>query len=692
MIRKLHGLWLCAFLVLCLSAWVHADEGMWTFDNIPKSTLKKKYGFDASARWLEHLQKSSVRFNNGGSGSFVSASGLVMTNHHVAADCLQKLGSQGIDYYKNGFYATSPDLEARCVDLELNVLMGIADVTSRVNQVVSPGMDAGKVFAAQQGVMSTIEKECSQNSGLRCDVVTLYQGGVYSLYKYKKYTDVRLVFAPEMDIAFFGGDPDNFTYPRFDLDVTFFRVYENNQPVHLEHYLHWSRKGAKPGELALVSGHPGTTNRLNTLAQLEYLRDKAYPFTLNLLKRRQSLLQEFSRQSEENARIAKEELFGIENSLKAYTGFSQGLMDPAVMKKKAESERGLLEKVSAKPEWQKAYGSAWEAIAQAQVELTQFYKERSLFDHESALNSELFSIARTLVRLAAEKSKPNEKRLREFGEANLPSLELELYSPAPLYDSFEKLKLTDSLQFMVEQIGGEHPVAKKILGGKTPGERAEELVSNTKLKDAAFRKQLAEGGSQAVNQSTDSMIVLAREIDAEARTLRARYEDKVQGVERVNHALLAKALFQISGTSIYPDATFTLRLSFGPVQGYEEDGKTIPPFTQFDGLYRRSADHGNTFPYRLPESWNQAKMKLTLSTPFNFVLTADIIGGNSGSPVVNGKGEVVGLIFDGNLQSLVWNFLYDDRQGRAVAVHSAGLIEALDKVYGADRVVQELRK
>ncbi len=686
------GSWICLSLVFTLSVPSYADEGMWTFDHLPKSALKKQYGFDVTPSWLEHLQKSSVRFNNGGSGSFVSSTGLVMTNHHVAADCLQKLGAQGKDYYKNGFHAAAPANEAPCVDLELNVLMGIEDVTSRVNHSVMPGMDAGKAFAAQQGAMSAIEKECSQSSGLRCDVVTLYQGGIYSLYKYKKFTDVRLVFSPEMGIAFFGGDPDNFTYPRFDLDVTFFRVYENNRPVRVQHYLRWSRGGAKAGELTLVLGHPGATNRLNTLAQLEYLRDKSYPFTLGLLKRRRQLLQEFSRQGEENARIAKEELFGIENSLKAYTGFYQGLMNPEVMKMKEQNEKVLHAAVSANPEWQKAYAGAWDAIAQAQAELSQFYKERSLFDRGSALNSELFNLARMLVRLAAEKSKPNEKRLREFGDSNLPSLELELYSPAPIYDSFEKLKLADSLQFMLEQVGPDYPLVKKILAGKTPRERAEELVLKTHLKDVAFRKQLAEGGQPAIDQSSDSMIVLAREIDAAARDLRARYEDKVQGVERANHALLAKALFKIHGTSIYPDATFTLRLSFGPVKGYEENGKTIPPFTQFDGLYQHSANHGNVFPYQLPESWTKAKSKLNLATPLNFVSTADIIGGNSGSPVVNTKGEVIGLIFDGNIQSLVWNFLYDDRQGRAIAVHSGGLIHALDKVYGASRVVRELRK
>jgi len=693
---KKHDAWrlkmvFCLATLIGMSSILWADEGMWPFNNVPQNLLKKKYGFEPPENWLTHLSLSSVRFNNGGSGSFVSASGLVMTNHHVAADCLQKLGTAGKDYYKTGFYAATLDQEARCADLELNVLAGIEEVTARVNRVVKPEMSDGQKFEAQRGLMSTIEKECSQSSGLRCDVVTLYQGGMFNLYKYRKYTDVRLVFSPEMDIAFFGGDPDNFTFPRYDLDVTFFRVYESGKPLAVEHFLRWSPRGAKEGDLVFVSGHPGDTNRMNTLAQLEYLRDKSYPFTLDLFKRRQALLQGFSRQGEENARIAKEELFGIENSLKARTGFYQGLLDPEIMKKKMESEKALREAVAANAEWRKQYGKAWNAIAEAQKKAAAFFLPRNLFDREVAFDSQLFALARNIVRLVAEKQKPNDTRLREYSEANLPSLELELYSPAPIYENFEQLKLADSLQFMEEKLGMENEMVRKVLSGMSPAERAKQLVTGCRLQDAAYRKQLVEGGPQAIAECQDPMISLARAIDPEARELRKNYEDMVQGVERANHALLASALFKMKGTSIYPDATFTLRLSFGPVKGYAENEKTVTPFTDFAGLYRHSASHGNVAPYQLPESWTKAKSNLNLATPFNFVSTADLIGGNSGSPVVNIMGEVVGLIFDGNIQSLVWNFLYDDRQGRAVSVDSRGLLEALEKIYSANRVVKELK-
>jgi hypothetical protein len=674
-----------------LSAPACADEGMWTFNNVPKAQLKKNHGFAPTESWLDHLRWSSVRFNNGGSGSFVSPSGLVMTNHHVAADCLQKLGTADKDYYKTGFYAASPEQEVRCADLELNVLAGIEEVTTRVNSVVKDGMNDGQKYEAQRGLMSIIEKECAQASGLRCDVVTLYQGGVYNLYKYRKYTDVRLVFSPEMEIAFFGGDPDNFTFPRYDLDVTFFRVYEEGKPLAVEHFLRWSTRGAKEGDLVFIAGHPGSTNRMHTLAQLEYQRSHVNPFSLDLLKRRQALLQRFSQQGEEEARIAKEELFGLENSLKARVGFQQGLSDPVVMKKKMASEKALREAVAANPEWQSQYGKTWDAIAEAQKKSAAHFLPRNLFDRGVAFDSQLFSIARHIVRLVSENQKPNDLRLREYSEANLPSLELELYSPAPVYGSFEQFKLTDSLQFMVEKLGMENELVRKVLAGKSPAERAKQLVSGSRLQEVPYRKELVQGGLQAVADCQDPVVALARAIDPESRELRKNFEDLVQGVERANHALLATVTFKMQGTSVYPDATFTLRLSFGPVKGYAENGKTVAPFTDFAGLYRHSASHGNVSPYHLPESWVKAKPKLNLSTPFNFVSTGDIIGGNSGSPVVNTAGEVVGLIFDGNIQSLVWNFLYDDRQGRAVSVDSRGLLEALERVYSARRVVEELK-
>ena len=684
--------WSLVFCPVFEGSLLKADEGMWPFDRVPKAQLKERYGFEPSDSWLEHVRLSSVRFNNGGSGSFVSAGGLVMTNHHVASDCIQKLSSAAKDYMHDGFYASKPDVEGRCPDLELNVLTAIEDVTTQINKAVRPEMDPAEAFKLQRGAMSALEKECADKTGLRCDVVTLYRGGVFNLYKYKKYTDVRLVFAPEYDTAFFGGDPDNFTYPRYNLDVAFLRVYEADKPVTLPHHLKWSTAGAREGEPVFVSGHPGGTDRMNTLARLEYLRDKSYPYILDRSTRLRGLLAQFSQQSEENARIAKEELFSIENTIKALAGYMAGLQDPALMARKAAAEKELRQAIAANAKMQASYGGAWEAIAQAQAELSQFYLERGLFEVGDAFESRLFDIARTLVRLVAEKQRPNNERLREYNEANLPSIELDLFSSAPIYDAFEKAKLADSLTFMVEQLGENHPLVQKVLNGNKPRQLAEDAVAQSQLKDVSVRKKLAEGGQQAIQGSTDPMIQLALRIDEDARRLRKRYEDRVQGVERANYALISKALFELKGTSIYPDATFTLRLSYGAVKGYEEAGKRLAPFTDFNGFYERSSLHGNRPPYSLPERWVERKGKLDLKSPFNFVSTPDIIGGNSGSPVINRQGEVVGLIFDGNIHSLVWNFQYDDQKGRAIAVHSEGILEALDKVYQAEELVRELRK
>ena len=667
-----------------------ADEGMWTLDNIPRAQIKQRYGFDPSDALLEHLRLASVRFNNGGSGSFVSPNGLVMTNHHIAADCVQKLNSQEKDYQRRGFTAANRDEEGKCPDLELNVLTALEDVTQLVNKEVRPEMSAAQSFAAQRAAMSALEKQCAAATGLRCDVVTLYQGGVYSLYKYKTYTDVRVVFTPEFDAAFFGGDPDNFTYPRYNLDVAFVRVYENGKPVSHPHFLKWSRNGPKERELVLVTGHPGATSRMNTVARLEYLRDKGYPFTLEHLQRQLAELQRFSAQSEENARITRDEIQSVQNGLKAIGGELEGLRDASLIQRKQAAERELRESVERDPVKKAAYGQAWDQIAKAQAELAQFYRERALLEGAVAFNSRLFEIARKLVRLTGEKQKPNAERLREYTDARLPSLELDLYSPAPIHESLEKATLGDSLSSLLEQLGPNHKVTQKALEGGNPQQLAELLVSQTRLKDVGVRKQLADGGSQAVQSSTDPMIRLALRVDEDARTVRKRYEDNVQGVERVNYALIAKALFALKGTSAYPDATFTLRLSFGQPLNYSDQGKNIPWFTRFAGLYERASQFGHKPPYQLPQRWMDGESKLNLNKPLNFVLTTDITGGNSGSPVVNRAGEIVGLIFDGNIQSLVWTFQYDDQRGRAIAVHSEGIIEALKSIYQAREVLAEL--
>ena len=666
-----------------------ADEGMWLYNAFPRDKVKAKYGFDLSQAWLDHVRLGSVRFNNGGSGSFVSPDGLTFTNHHVGAVCVQQLSTHGHDYIQEGFYAKTQAEEARCPDLELNELVGIEDVTSTVKAAAKPEMSSAEAGRAQRAAMSRIEKDCTSSTGLRCDVVTFYSGEVYNLYKYKKYTDVRLVFAPEFDAAFFGGDPDNFTYPRYDLDITFFRVYENDKPAHTENYLRWSKQGVRENELIFVSGHPGSTGRQRTIAQLEFLRDLDYPSRLETYKRRIALLQKFSGESEENARIAKEHLFSYQNGFKAVTGYLVPLNDRQIMATKQADEAKLQATFKAEPK-NKAAPNPWDEISESVKVQREMYLPLTYIERNRGFNSQLASFARWLVRATAEKTKPSEQRLREYRDSALPSLEQELFSTAPIYKSIETVTLADSLAQMRDALGAENPVVRKVLNGKTPEDAAKDLIANTKLDDVSVRKQLYQGGTAAVVSSNDPLIALMREIDPDARELRKQYDDKVDAVERRAGAAINRTRFAHSGFNHPPDATFTLRLSYGAVKGYVENGKKIPYFTTFAGGFEHAAEHGNQPPYKLPESWTRVKSSLNLATPLNYVSTADIIGGNSGSPTLDRKGEIVGIIFDGNIQSLAWNFVYDDKQARSVHVDSRGIVEALRKIYGATALVDEL--
>ncbi len=665
-----------------------ANEGMWLFNDPPRKLLQEKHGFDATATWLEHVQESSVRFNSGGSGSFVSEDGLIMSNHHVAADGLQKLGDKDHNYYRDGFYARARAEEKRCHDLELNVLMSIADVTERVNAVVKPEMAAEKAFLARRSVMAEIEKESLDQTGLRSDVVTLYQGGKYHLYRFKKYTDVRLVFAPEQQIAFFGGDPDNFEYPRFDLDVAFFRAYEKGQPAKIKHYLKWSKAGAAENELIFVSGHPGRTSRLLTVAELEYHRDQRLPYALRRLYNSEVVLTAYSARSEENARRAKEDLFGIQNSRKAYTGMLAGLLGPDLMAKRQSEETKLRAETARNPQLQDVAG-AWDRIGQAQRIIADQALKYNLLEAAHGFHSTLFDIARTLVRAGEERPKPNGERLREFVESARESLEFRLFSEEPLYEDFEQLKLADSLTWLIGHLGYGHALVQKVMAGKSPQNRAAELVKGAKVKDVAVRKKIYAGDKTALNAAQDSMIDLARLIDEEARAVRKIMETQSE-IKQQAYAQIGRARFAVLGTSTYPDATFTLRLAFGVVAGYEENGGQIPFETTLAGLYERSVEQKNKPPFDLPPLWAKRKGKLDLKTPFNFVSTADIIGGNSGSPVINRNAELVGLIFDGNIQSLVLDYGYSENQARAVSVHSRAIMEALRKVYDARPLADEL--
>ncbi|HYK22787.1 MAG TPA: S46 family peptidase [Pyrinomonadaceae bacterium] len=688
--RFFSALLLALFASQTLYVTALADEGMWPFNNVPRAEIKKKYGFEITDQWLDKVRLASVRFNNGGSGSFVSPNGLVLTNYHIVEDIVNEVSTPEKDLAKEGFLAKTRADEIKAPSLELNQLMNIEDVTARVNGVVKPGATDAEAFAAKRAEITAIEAESTKATGLRSDVITLYQGGQYSLYRYKKYTDVRLVFVPEFQAAFFGGDPDNFNFPRFNIDMALVRVYENDQPVHPQNYFKWSTAGTKEGDLVFVTGNPGSTSRLDTVAHLEQLRDTSIPIILRLLERREAVLEKYMSLGEEQTRQAQNELNGVQNALKVYRGQLKGLKDPALMARKKKEEEALRKSIAANPERQKLYGEAWDAIAKAEQAYPSYVRERRIFDQAGGFNSTLFNYARALVRLATESEKPNAERLPEYTDARRASLELALYSPAPIHEDFEKLKLADSLGFMVELLGADNPLVKQVLAGKTPEERANELISGTKLKDPEYRKELAKGGKAAIEASTDPMIMVARLIDPKARELRKRYETEVTGVERANYAKIARALFETEGTKLYPDATFTLRLSYGAVEGYVENGKKVPPYTTLGGLYARSEQHKQEFPYNLPQRWWDRKNSLNLNTPFNFVSTNDIIGGNSGSPTINKNGELVGLIFDGNIQSLVGDFMYDPTVNRAISVDSRGMLEVMKKIFDANELVAEL--
>ncbi|MCA1615928.1 MAG: S46 family peptidase [Acidobacteria bacterium] len=615
---------------------------------------------------------------------------MVLTNYHIVEDAVAELSSAQKDYAKEGFVARARADEMKIPGMELNMLVSIEDVTERLNNAAKPGSPAAEAFAARQAETAAVEKESTEKTGLKSQVVTLYQGGRYNLYRYKRYTDVRLVFAPEFQAAFFGGDPDNFEFPRFNIDMALVRAYEGDKPARVENYFRWSKKGAKEGELVFVTGHPGSTQRLNTVAHLESLRDVSIPLVVRMLERREAMLKQYMAQGEEQTRRGQTELNSIQNSLKVYRGQLKGLQDPAIISYKKTSEAKLMGAVSSDARRKSDYGDAWESIAKGRAALREIERDRRFLDLAAAFNTPLFAAARTIVRLAEEGEKPNAERLPEYTDARRASLEHTLYAEAPFYDDYEKLKLADSLDFMRETYGADHELVRRVLRGKTPEARAAELIGGTKLKSVEARKALVAGGRKAVEASDDPFIQLARSIDAEARTANRRYGSEVLGVERASYAKIARALFETEGDRIYPDATFTLRLSYGAVKGYAEGGKQIAPFTTLGGLYARAEQFGRKFPYVLPPRWEAAKSKVDLKTPFNFVSTNDIIGGNSGSPIVNKGGELVGLIFDGNRQSLAGNFYYDESINRAISVDSRGMLEILRKVFAADHLVAEL--
>lgn len=662
---------------------LRTDEGMWTFDNLPLKLLKEQYGFVPSGKWVEHLRLASVRFNDGGSGAFVSKNGLILTNHHVALGQLQKMSTPRKDYVKDGFFAKSRAAEIKCPDLEVNVLASLDDVTERVRGAEDANASDKDRNDQRKAEIARITKESADRTGLRSDVVELYQGGEYWLYRYKKYTDMRLVMAPEIQAAFYGGDLDNFTYPRYALDFAFFRVYEGGKPVHPEHWLKWSKAGAAEGELVFVTGHPGHTDRLMTVAQLEYERDLGLPLYLEVARKKKKDYYDYSALGAEQARRSKDRIFGIENAIKAVSGEHEGLLDAnllGTLRANEASLRGLVAKDSP------AAGS-WDKIAAAQAK---FAGRRHQIAYRRFDATKVAGLAATIVRYVAETAKPNEKRWEEYRDSNLESLRFRLFSPAPMYPDMEEFLLARTLRDALEKLGPNDEYVAAALGGLEPEKAAKQLIAGTKLFDPAERKKLVEGGAAAVEASKDSLIVWARGLDPVYRAQRKWYEDEIESVLTAEGNRIAKARFAAYGKSTYPDATFTLRMSYGKVAGYEMGTTLVAPYTTFYGLYDRALGHGEKPPFDLAPRLKAARKKLDLATKVNFVTTNDIIGGNSGSPVVNAKGEYVGLIFDGNIPSLVGRYAYDETRNRAVAVHSSGILEAMRAIYGMRGLASEL--
>lgn len=654
-----------------------ADEGLWLFNAAPKTQIKEKYGFDLTDQWLDHVRLSSVRLNNGGSGSFVSPNGLVLTNHHVGAGPIQDLSTPDNDLLVKGFYAKTQIDELPCKGIELNVLMSIEDVTPQVKAAIASADTPEESEKARKETIAKIEKDSLDRTGFRSDVLSLFQGGLYHLYRYKKYTDVRLVFAPEQTIASFGGDPDNYEYPRYCLDCAFFRVYENGEPAKTEHYLKWNNDVPKTDELVFVSGHPGTTNRAYTTEHLEFQRDVALPWMMQKLYRREVVLSAFAARSEENARRATRDLDAVKNYRKRYLGQLLGLQSPPMLEIHAVKEIELRKEIP----------DVFTEIEKAVEFQKTIFHTYDMLESASAFNCKTFQIARTLIRYAEESQKPNGERLPEYRDSAIESLKHNLFSDAPIFEDLEILKLADSLSTLVET----NPEFATLFGAKNPKERAVKLIQNSKVRDVDFRKKLFDGGLEKIEECDDPMIRFAAEVDGRARGVRKTYEENVDEPLRKAYTVLAEKRFEKYGTNQYPDATFTLRLSYGTVSGYtEDDGTVLPPFTTITGLYERADSHKEIPPFDLPPTWRQKRGELTLTLPMNVVTTTDTVGGNSGSPMVNTSGEIVGLLFDGNIQSPARNFIYTDSQARSVSVHTAVIAEALRKVYEATELVKEL--
>ncbi|MGA2002680.1 MAG: S46 family peptidase [Terriglobales bacterium] len=685
-IQSKRAIAIAGLIVMCLAlTQARAEEGMWTFDNFPSKTVAAKYGFTPSQKWLDHVRLSSLRIAGGCSASFISPEGLVMTNHHCVVECVDQLSTPQKNFVNDGFTAKTVAEERQCPAFELDQLVEIRDVTKDVQ-----GATAGKTGDAANKALNAkraeLQQGCGSDPSVRCDVVSLYHGGIYDLYRYKRYTDVRLVFAPEYDVAQFGGDPDNFNFPRFDFDIGLLRAYEGGKPAASPEYFRWSANGSRDGDLVFVAGNPGGTSRQLTISQLAFERDMFFPAVMPRLAEYRGQLSQFMTRGPEQAREAHEDLFFVENSFKAYQGRQGALLDPQFFGGKEKEEQHLRAATAADA---KLAGdvSAWDDIAKIQKEREKLFTRYSEVSGR-AFRGGLLGTAVTLVRAAAERAKPNGERLPEYTDQALVNVEQELSAPVPVYKDLEELNLAFSFTNARRNLGTDDPFVRKILGKESPEQLAHRLVSGTHLDDAKVREDLYKGGQSAIAASDDPMIRFAELVNEDLLAVRKNYEARVDAPTRTAAEKIAKARFAVYGTSVDPDATFTARLSYGSVKGFEDaEGKFVQPYTAIGGLFERAT---GAPPYVLPSSWLNAKQSLNPLTPMNLSTTNDIIGGNSGSPLIDKDANIIGLIFDGNIFSLGGDYGYDAAKNRAVAVDSRALLEGLRKVYHVDSVVDEI--
>ncbi len=668
-----------------------ADEGMWTLDNFPSDTVRDRYEVDVDQAWLDRVRLSTTRIEGGCTGSFVSPDGLVLTNHHCVRRCISDNSSAGNDLQKDGFVAASRNDEPRCPSDQLSVLVAMDEITDAIEKATA-GKSEAQANESRKQTLTRLETECEQaaeraGESRSCESVNLYNGGQYFMYQYKRYDDIRLVFVPEGGIAHFGGDPDNFNFPRWCLDMAFLRAYEDGKPASTPNHLTWRSAGADENEAVFVTGHPGSTDRLLTVSELQFLRDVSIPIWLLRYSELRGRYRQFATLGDEPHRVVQEPLLRLENGIKVRRNELFALLNEEVMTDKEAREDEFRAAVAADAILASAYGSAWDEIDEALAVHRTFYEPWLFAEQSAAFSTIMFSYARNLVRVAAESKVPNENRLREYTEAALPQLRQVTLAPRPIDADLETVRLAFSLEKMREWLGPDDLFVKQVLAGESPANRAKALIHGSRLADPGYRTELWDGGADAIEASDDPLIVLARDIDAASRALRKRYEDEVEAPINTASEKLAAARFKVQGTSTYPDATFTLRVTFGSVKGWQEKGEYVVPFTQTRRLFERATGED---PFRVPPAWVASRGALNMDTRFNFVATTDITGGNSGSPLIDKDANLVGLAFDGNIHSISGSFFFDENMNRTVAVHPAIMLEALTKVYEAGHIVEEI--